>query len=564
VLDEELNRLPERLRLPLVLCYLEGKTNEEAARQLGCPPGTIFSRLARGRELLRHRLTCRGLVLSTAGLTILLSNNVASAAASALLISPTFKAALLFASARIAAGTASARVVELAEGVLRAMFMTKLKLVTALFLVIGVLLAGGVATRHALEAAPQSEANQDKVIKPDEQAKPAQKGNKGPVVVQVMTPLLGGLERKSEAFGTVHPHAKAEIFAPVSGVLKNLTVDIGDRVKRGDRLADIDARLLLLEFEQAGIAVKQAKNLVREAEARWATATAEVEVAKAVVLEKEAALDSAKALKANPFNVTPGMAAAGVKGAEASLANAKSDVRVKESKVAQAKAALDTAQEGVTAAELGMMKAKYASEQAQIAAPFDGVVTQRNHFPGEMVKAFDQGGQLPLLTIVRIDTVRLVALVSAWDAALTQPGQPVDLHFDLLPDERFTGYKVSRIGFALDENARSMRVEIDVPNPKGLLRPGMDGKATIHLAKGDPKAFRIPDTALVAHPTKSMMVYVVRDGKALLTPIKVGTQEGSEIEIRSGLKPTDQVVVEPKGLTGEAIPVEVKQQLQGK
>ena len=56
------------------------------------------------------------------------------------------------------------------------------------------------------------------------------------------------------------------------------------------------------------------------------------------------------------------------------------------------------------------------------------------------------------------------------------------------------------------------------------------------------------------------MVYVVRDGKAHLTPIKLGTQEGTEIEIRSGLKPADQVVVEPNGLTGEAIPVEVKQQ----
>ena len=84
-------------------------------------------------------------------------------------------------------------------------------------------------------------------------------------------------------------------------MLKNQTVDIGDRVKRGDRLADIDARLLALEYEQAGFAVKQAKNLVREVETRWATAVAEVDVAKAVVLEKEAALDSAKSLQKNPF-----------------------------------------------------------------------------------------------------------------------------------------------------------------------------------------------------------------------------------------------------------------------
>src|SRR5262249_4285568 len=126
LLDEEMNQLPERLRLPLVLCYLEGKTNEEAARQLGCPAGTIFSRLARGRDLLRRRLVRRGLVLSAAGFATLLSQNAASAAVSALLVGPTFKAALAFAAAQTAAGTASARVIALAEGVLSAMYLTKI------------------------------------------------------------------------------------------------------------------------------------------------------------------------------------------------------------------------------------------------------------------------------------------------------------------------------------------------------------------------------------------------------------------------------------------------------
>src|SRR5262249_57245621 len=108
---------------PLVLCYLEGKTNEEAARQLGCPRGTIFSRLARGKDMLRRRLVRRGLVLSAGGLTALISQNAASAAGSALLVGPTFKAALTFAAAQTAAGTASARVIALAEGVLRAMYL---------------------------------------------------------------------------------------------------------------------------------------------------------------------------------------------------------------------------------------------------------------------------------------------------------------------------------------------------------------------------------------------------------------------------------------------------------
>ena len=91
ILDEELGRLPEKFRAPVVLCYLQGKTNEEAARELGCPAGTVFSRLSRGREMLRHRLTRRGMVLSASVLARLADPNAAPAGA---LVLSTFKAAL--------------------------------------------------------------------------------------------------------------------------------------------------------------------------------------------------------------------------------------------------------------------------------------------------------------------------------------------------------------------------------------------------------------------------------------------------------------------------------------
>src|SRR5262249_43550005 len=108
VLDEEIGRLPEKYRAPFVLCYLEGHTNKEAAETLRCPEGTILSRLARGRERLRARLTRRGLALSAAGLTTLLAQNAASAAVPAALISGTIKAAIPFAAGQAAAGLVSA------------------------------------------------------------------------------------------------------------------------------------------------------------------------------------------------------------------------------------------------------------------------------------------------------------------------------------------------------------------------------------------------------------------------------------------------------------------------
>jgi RNA polymerase sigma factor (sigma-70 family) len=138
ILDEELSRLPDHYRVVIVLCDLEGRSRKEVARQFGCPEGTVASRLARAREMLAKRLTARGVALS--GGVAVLSQNMASAVPASVM-SSTIKTASL-----CVAGQAALRVkvAALAEGVSKAMLMSKLKAAVAVMLVLGFLAVGAI------------------------------------------------------------------------------------------------------------------------------------------------------------------------------------------------------------------------------------------------------------------------------------------------------------------------------------------------------------------------------------------------------------------------------------
>jgi RNA polymerase sigma factor (sigma-70 family) len=133
LLDRELSRLPDKYRVAIVLCELEGKTRKEAARQLGVPEGTLAGRLTRGRVMLAKRLSQHGLTISGGVLTTLLSQGVASSSMPNALVCTTVKAASLFAAGR-AAGVVSEKVAALTEGVLKNMFLTNLKSATVVLL----------------------------------------------------------------------------------------------------------------------------------------------------------------------------------------------------------------------------------------------------------------------------------------------------------------------------------------------------------------------------------------------------------------------------------------------
>jgi HlyD family secretion protein len=375
----------------------------------------------------------------------------------------------------------------------------------------------------------------------------------------------------------VHAFESVQLYAGVSGYLKSLKVDIGDRVKKGQVLAQVDVPELEKQVQRYGAVVEQAGARVGQMEARAESARAEWEAAKAAVPRAEAVLKSKQAelrYRQQQLQRMRDLAASksiedrivdeytshrdAVREAEIAaqeaVTSAKETVKAMAAKIKAADADVAEAKAEVKVAQAELEKAQVLVHFATVVAPFDGVITQRNFFPADYVRAANEGGaHVPLLTVQRTDLMRVIVQIADRDVPYCDAGDSATIEINALPGQKFPG-KVSRVSRSEDPDTRLMHAEIDLPNPTGKICNGMYGLATVYLEKSD--FLTVPSSCLVGKAQDGKgNVYVVRKGRAYLTPVVLGPDNGLEVAIQSGITPNDQVILHPPASLGNDTPV---------
>ena len=328
---------------------------------------------------------------------------------------------------------------------------------------------------------------------PEAAQKPA-----APAQVEVVQPKRGPITRNVTLPGEVKAYQQATLYAKVAGYLKTITVDKGDRVKEGDLIADIEVPEMLAD------------------RARY---KAEVEVADLDYKRLSASQKQA------PDLVVP-------------------------QTVDNAKGRFDVAKANLDRTEILLSFAK-------ITAPFSGIVTKRMVDPGAFIPAATSGSaaqNAAIATLVDFSRVRVQVAVPELEASLIATGQPVGVTVDGLPARSFDG-KVTRFAYALDEATKTMLAEIELPNPKLELRPGMYAVVKIGIErKAD--ALLVPVETLVTERSGAS-VFTVVDAKAKKNPVKTGFNDSAHVEIVSGISSDQPVILVGKRTLGDGQAVQI-------
>jgi RND family efflux transporter MFP subunit len=325
-------------------------------------------------------------------------------------------------------------------------------------------------------------------------------------VVNVVHPTSGSDAQAIELPGNTQAFTDAPIYARTSGYLKQWYFDIGARVKRGELLADIETPELDEQLEQAENQVKTA-----EANLQLAQVTAD----RWVYLEKSSVVSKQE------------------------RDQAVSDLNAK-------RATADSARANVA-------RLQKLQQFEHVYAPFDGVITVRNTDVGDLIQG-DNTAPKELFHLAAVGKLRVYISVPEVYATAIKSGGTVKLTLDAFPGETFTGTLV-RDSNSIDLTSRTLRVEVDVDNPTGRLLPGAYAFVYLKLPSAA-GAVTVPTNTLLFR-AEGLRVGVVRDGLAKLIPIAIGHDYGSSVEVLSGLKTDDAVILDPSDSIMEGSTVKI-------
>ena len=324
--------------------------------------------------------------------------------------------------------------------------------------------------------------------------------------VRVVHPKTDAPTQELVLPGNTQAFTDSPIYARTSGYLKRWYYDIGAQVKQGDLLAEIETPEVDQQLQQARAQLETAQanlGLAETTAERWKNL-----------------------LKTN------------------SVSKQETDQAV--SNQAAQKATVDS-----NAANVRRLEQLQSFEK--VYAPFDGVITARNTDVGALIDAGSAGGQSKeLFHLAAIHMLRVFVPVPETYSRAAVPGSNVSLTLDEFPGRTFHGV-LARNSNSIDPAARTLLVEVDVQNPTGELKPG--AYVSVHFKLPDPiRSVTIPSNTLLFR-SEGLRVGVVRDGHAELTPVKIGRDYGAQVEVLSGLRPSDSVILDPADSLTSGTPV---------
>jgi RND family efflux transporter MFP subunit len=392
------------------------------------------------------------------------------------------------------------------------------------------------------------------------------------VTVRVARVEARTAERTVDATGSLLAWQEVVLNTAVPGTVARLLVDLGDRVKAGQVVAELDRR----EFE---LAVEQTQAEKEAAADTLGRTRAQVDAAKANLQQVR---DSRRALEANLAQARAALAEAQadsdrtrmlVKGefiprrevdvartrqataqaqhetAQVELTQYPDRVRVAEAQLASEESAVRVAEAELRRREAATALARKKLADATLLAPIDGAVARRHVNPGEFVNS-----NTAVFTLVQSDPLKWSGTVAEHAALQVRPGQTVRIRADTVPGRTFAG-QVTRVSPAVDVASRTAFLEARVPNGEGLLKPGLFARGVIALRRDSGVAF-VPEAA-VSYFAGIAKVFVVADGTARERTVKLGGRQDGWIEVQEGVKAGETVAASGLGQLQDGAPVTV-------